>query len=417
MLHTIEDVEYAGYLFDCFYNIGSVESGGVTRLGYTETEDEMHQMFVKLGDEKGYASYADEVGNTYVCGKGCEKEKEYYLIGSHLDSVIDGGRYDGVSGIITGLLILEWMRKDGLHLPVRVGAMRCEESSNFGRSTIGSGLITNEIYKHDIGDAVNKRGETLKEVFDRKGYSLQPKRISGVKEYIELHIEQGKVLEEYGDRVGIVQTIAGPRRFIIHIHGSAEHSGATPMGMRSDALCAAAEIILEIEEIGKSESLYQSVATVGMIENKPNALNVIPGEVTLGVDMRGIDVSSLDRMELRLKSVCKNICGKRKLHYFREKISDIPPINMSRNLQQKLLDAAKRLKIPHRQMISGAGHDAMSFANICDAGLVFIPCAKGISHNKKEFATIESICDGAKVIYEYLKEEADYDSDKERTAD
>ena len=214
------------------------------------------------------------------------------------------------------------------------------------------------------------------------------------------------MLEEYGDRIGIVQTIAGPRRFNIHIHGNAEHSGATPMGMRTDALCAAAEIILEIEEIGKSESIYQSVATVGTVSNKPNALNVIPGEVQLGVDMRGIDPASLDRMEARLKAVCKRVCEKRKLKYFREKTSDIPPIGMSMELQQKLLRAAKELKIPHRSMISGAGHDAMSFSHICDTAMVFIPCAKGISHNKKEFTTIESICDGAQVIYQYLKEEA-----------
>ena len=257
-----------------------------------------------------------------------------------------------------------------------------------------------------MGEAVNKQGETLHEVFDRKGYSLTPDRIQGIREYLELHIEQGKVLEEYGDAVGIVSTIAGPRRFKVHVHGNAEHSGATPMGMRSDALAAAAEIILEVEEIGKSEAMHQSVATVGVITNHPNALNVIPGEVELGIDMRGIDVASLDRMEARLKAVCTRICEKRRLKYFREKTSDIPPIEMSSETQRKLLDAAKRLRIPHRLMISGAGHDAMSFAHICDTGMVFIPCVKGISHNKKEFATIESILDGAMVMYEHLKEEA-----------
>ena len=407
MKHPVEDIEYAEYLFDRFYSIGSTENGGVTRLGYTEVEDEMHKTFVELGAEKGYKSYADEVGNTYLYNENCKQDEdgEYYLIGSHLDSVVEGGRYDGVSGIITGLLLLEWARRDGLSIPVRVGAMRCEESSNFGRSTIGSGLITKEVYKHDIGEAMNREGVTLREVFKERGYSLEPRRIQGVKEYIELHIEQGKVLEEYEDAVGIVQTIAGPRRFLVHIKGNAEHSGATPMGMRTDALCAAAEIILEVEEIGKSESLYQSVATVGTVKVGPNALNVIPGEVTLGVDMRGIDSSSLDRMETRLKSACKKICEKRKVKYYREKTSDIPPIGMSADLQQKLLAAAKKLRIPHRSMISGAGHDAMSFANICETAMVFIPCAKGISHNKKEFATIESICDGAKVIYEHFKEE------------
>lgn len=407
MKHPVKDIEYAEYLFDRFYSIGSTENGGVTRLGYTETEDEMHRIFTELGAEKGLKSYTDEVGNTYLYNEDCraDSDGEYYLVGSHLDSVVEGGRYDGVSGITTGLLLMEWAKRDGLSIPLRVGAMRCEESSNFGRSTVGSGLITREVYKHDIGEAVNREGETLKEVFKKRGYNLEPKRIQDVKEYIELHIEQGKVLEEYDDQVGIVQTIAGPRRFLIHIKGNAEHSGATPMGMRTDALCAAAEIILEVEEIGKTESFYQSVATVGTVKVNPNALNVIPGEVTLGVDMRGIDSGSLDRMEARLKAACKKICDKRKVKYYREKTSDIPPISMSAELQQKLLAAAKKLKIKHRSMISGAGHDAMSFANICETAMVFIPCAKGISHNKKEFATIESICDGAQVIYEHFKEE------------
>ena len=407
MKHPVEDIEYAEYLFDRFYSIGSTENGGVTRLGYTETEDQMHKAFVELGEEKGYKSYTDEVGNTYLYDESCKEDEdgEYYLVASHLDSVVEGGRYDGVSGIIAGLLILNWAKQDGIRLPLHVGAMRCEESSNFGRSTIGSGLITKEVYKHDIGEAVNREGITLREIFKERGYHLEPKRIQGVKEYIELHIEQGKVLEEYEDAVGIVQTIAGPRRFLIHIKGNAEHSGATPMGMRTDALCAAAELILEVEEIGKSESIYQSVATVGTVKVAPNALNVIPGEVTLGVDMRGIDTGSLDRMETRLKSACKKICDKRKVKYYREKTSDIPPINMSAELQQKLLAAAKKLRIPHRSMISGAGHDAMSFANICESAMVFIPCAKGISHNKKEFTTIESICDGSRAIYEHFKEE------------
>lgn len=407
MKHPVEDIEYAEYLFNRFYSIGSTENGGVTRLGYTETEDDMHRVFSELGGEKGLKSYEDEVGNTYLYREDCKEDEdgEYYLVASHLDSVVEGGRYDGVSGIITGFLLMEWARRDDLKIPLRIGAMRCEESSNFGRSTVGSGLITKEVYKHDIGEAIGRDGVTLREVFKERGYSLEPKRIQNVKEYIELHIEQGKVLEEYDDQVGIVQTVAGPRRFLIHIKGNAEHSGATPMGMRTDALCAAAELVLEVEEIGKSESFYQSVATVGTVQVIPNALNVIPGEVTLGVDMRGIDSGSLDRMETRLKSACKKICEKRKVKYYREKTSDIPPIAMSAELQQKLLAAAKKLRIKHRSMISGAGHDAMSFAGICETAMVFIPCAKGISHNKKEFATIESICDGAQVIYEHFKEE------------
>lgn len=403
-LHSVEDIGYAEYVFGKFYNIGSTGTGGVTRLGYSSVEDEMHEMFRKLGEEEGYRYITDEVGNSYICNTD---DDDYYLIASHLDSVIEGGRYDGVAGVIAGMMVLRWIKENELDIPVRVGAFRCEESSNFGKCTIGSGLITNEVYKYGIGEAIGKDGRTLAEIFKERGYLLQPKRIEGVKEYIELHIEQGKVLEEYGDKIGIVNTIAGPKRFILHIIGQAEHSGATPMDMRNDALCGAAEIITEVESIGREEAIWKSVATVGVITNQPNAMNVIPGEVTLGVDIRGVNVDSLNRMEQRLKNSAKKICEKRGLTFYKEKISEIPPIDMSTEMQEKLSKVAKDLKIPHRIMMSGAGHDAMSFEKICKTALIFIPCDKGVSHNKHEFATIESICDGARVIFEFLKGESE----------
>lgn len=409
MKHTIEDITYAQSLFDHFYNIGAIDTGGVTRLGYSKVEDEMHRAFIEAGAKDGYSYYHDEVGNTYV-GYG-NMRHGYILIGSHLDSVIDGGRYDGVAGIIAGLMVLHWAKETLPDINICVGAFRCEESSNFGRCTIGSGLITKEIYKHDIGDLVGKDGRSLRDIFDERGYDMNPDRIPDVDKYLELHIEQGKILEEYHTQVGIVTTIAGPRRFQLHIIGNPEHSGATPMDMRHDALSAAAEIILEVEAIGKEEAMYQSVATVGTIEIMPNALNVIPGEVSLGVDMRGIDNASLERMETRLKNSAHNICKKRGLTFYREKLSAIPPIELSKSLGEELAMAAKRLDISYRMMPSGAGHDAMSFAPHCDTSMVFIPCDKGISHNKREFTSIESILDGAAVMYEYLKGAAQDDID------
>lgn len=403
MDHRISDIRYCEELFKRFYDIGSSENGGVTRLGYTETEDRMHEAFERLGEELGGLVIRDQVGNTYIANT---EDAGFTLLGSHLDSVVDGGRYDGVSGVIAGLMVMKWAKEDGLSLPLRVGAFRCEESSNFGCCTIGSGLITKEIYKQDIGGLSSRDGETLESVFERKGYSLRPEKISGVRRYLELHIEQGKVLEECRTAVGIVGTIAGPRRFRLYLRGMAEHSGATPMSMRQDALCAAAEIILEIEKIGKKESAYQSVATVGIVENHPNVLNVIPGQAELGVDIRGIELGSLDRMEQAMKEAAKKICQSRGIEYMEEKISSIPPISMSGSVELGLEQAAKRLGISSRRMPSGAGHDAMSFAEICDTGMVFIPCSKGVSHNHGEFTTIESICDGARVIYEYLKGEA-----------
>lgn len=403
MENRIEDVQYCEKLFDSFYDVGCTETGGVTRLGYSAQEDQMHEVFAGLAKELNCKILKDEVGNTYASNAN---GKEYYLIGSHLDSVIEGGRYDGVAGIIAGLMVMRWAREDGVNIPLRVGAFRCEESSNFGCCTIGSGLITKEIYKQDVGSLVSKAGKSLEQIFRERSLNLHPSRINGVKQYLELHIEQGKVLEEAGTPVGIVQTIAGPRRFKLYLRGMAEHSGATPMGMRCDAMCAASEIILELERIGNREAVYQSVATVGVVNNHPNALNVIPGEVELGVDIRGIEVSSLDRIEREMRESARRICKKRGIEYLEVKISEIPPIDMSEDVQNGLEMAARRLGVNCRRMVSGAGHDAMSFAGICNTGMVFIPCVKGVSHNRMEFASITDICEGARVMYEYLKEEA-----------
>lgn len=402
MERRIEDVQYCERLFQRFYDIGSTSQGGVTRLGYSETEDAMHEVFKGLGRELGASVITDEVGNTYVTNTD---EDGYTLIGSHLDSVIEGGRYDGVAGVMAGLMVMRWAKEDGIRIPLRVGAFRCEESSNFGCCTIGSGLITHEVYKQDIGHLMSKDGESLESIFEHRGLTLHPKKISGLRRYLELHIEQGKVLEECKTQVGIVGTIAGPVRYRVYLRGMAEHSGATPMDMRSDALCAAAEIILEMEKIGKWESAYESVATVGVVQNHPNVLNVIPGRVELGVDMRGIDQDSLDRMERAFKAAVRESCKKRGVEYVAEKINSIPPISMSESVEDGLEQAAKRLGISSRRMPSGAGHDAMSFAEICDSGMVFIPCRGGVSHNPSEHAEITSICDGARVMYEYLKGE------------
>ncbi|HSQ88476.1 hydantoinase/carbamoylase family amidase [Romboutsia sp.] len=398
-----EDVEYLEYIFSKFYDIGANSYGGVTRLGYSKVEDEMHDMFKDLGENEGFDTYIDEVGNTYVAND--ISDKKYYLIGSHLDSVVNGGRYDGVAGVIAGLLILKWAKDDNLDISIRVGAFRCEESSNFGKCTIGSGLITGELTKGDVGGLVSKTGKYIREVFNNKGYNLSPKKIENIKQYLELHIEQGKVLEEYGIKVGIVSDIAGPRRFDVSILGEAEHSGATPMDMRQDALCAASEFILELEKLGRQESYRKSVTTVGVINNGPNVLNVIPGEVNLGVDIRGIDIDSLDVIEKGMKSLAKEICEKRNVNIFIQDSGRFDPVKMSSYMQKKLIECSDKLKISHKVMPSGAGHDAMAFSKICDTAMVFIPCYRGISHNKSEFSSLLSIYDGAKVIYEYLKGE------------
>lgn len=401
MEHSIDDIKYGETLFSAFYDIGSTESGGVTRLGYTGVEDAMHARFAELAKELGCAVETDGAGNTFAANT---REGRYALIGSHLDSVVEGGRYDGVAGVIAGLMALRWLKRDGLALPVKAAAFRCEESSNFGQCTIGSGLVTGALSPQRVGALTGKNGIPLKEIFANRGLTLTPPRISGMAQYLEMHIEQGKVLEETGTRVGVVSTIAGTRRFRLIARGLAEHSGATPMSMRSDALCAAADIILAVERIGNEEAARQSVATVGVVHNRPNVLNVVPGEVELGVDLRGTDLESLERTAGAVRQAARDIARRRGAEVMEVPLSSSQPVDMSAGVQEGLQKAARRLRVSCRSMPSGAGHDAMEFPALCDTGMVFIPCLKGISHNRKEYASIAAICDGARVLYEYLKE-------------
>ena len=396
------DLAYLGRLFDTFYEVGALPDGGVTRLGYTEVEDEMHRRFTALAKELGCAVETDLAGNTYAYLAPAD---EYILIGSHLDSVIEGGRYDGVAGVMAGLLLLKRARDERRLLPLKVAAFRCEESSNFGCCTMGSGLVTHQLKEgpEQLARLTGKNGVTLGDVFARRGLSLTPPRITGVRAYLELHIEQGKVLEETGARVGVVSTIAGLRRWKLQLKGLAEHSGATPMSMRQDALCAAAEIVLAVEQIGRREAaLCESVATVGVLQNSPNALNVVPGAAELGIDLRGSRLDSLDRMERDTLSAAREICQRRHIALTESKLSELDPVSMDPSLQQGLMAAADRLGISCRNMPSGAGHDAMAFAPLFPTGMVFIPCEKGISHNPMESTSLRSILDGADVLWAYL---------------
>ncbi len=398
----LSDREYLDRLFETFYEVGALPRGGVTRLGYTELEDEMHRRFWELARELGCRVETDPAGNSYAC---LEEAEEYVLIGSHLDSVIQGGRYDGVAGVMAGLLLLKRARESGLKLPLKAAAFRCEESSNFVCCTMGSGLVTGQLKEGPdrLSKLTGKDGVSLGEVFARRGLSLTPPRITGVKEYLELHIEQGKVLEETGVRVGVVSTIAGPRRWKLQLKGLAEHSGATPMNMRQDALCAASEIVLAVEKIGQREAVRcESVATVGVIQNTPNALNVVPGAAELGIDLRGSDMDSLDRMEQDTLRAAREICDRRRIDLTESKLSEMDPVRMDEGIQRGLMAAAERLGISCRNMPSGAGHDAMAFAPLFPTGMVFIPCRKGISHNPLESATLESVLDGTDVLWAYL---------------
>ena len=395
------DIDVIKRWFDYLYSIGADETGGVTRLGYTKNEDVMHGAIRNFAREMGLKYSSDEVGNTYVYE---EDYSEYYLIGSHLDSVISGGRYDGVVGVLAGLLILKWIKENNLNIPLKVVAFRCEESSSFGIATVGSGLITKKLQIEKMKKVRNTEGVSLYEALKFRGYNPECKKIDGILNYFELHIEQGRILEDEGLKIGIINSIAAATRYWLTIDGRQDHSGATPMGMRQDALCAAGEIIIELEKIAKRESVHSSVGTVGYLGNYPNAFNVVPGRVKMGLDIRGVDKDSIDRIDDEIVRFVDEVCKKRDLNYELDNISKAIPVKLDENLKNKLSEVATKLGIEHKIMNSGAGHDAMKFWDIAPTGMLFIPCRDGVSHNKAEEIDYEDIILGSKIIFEELKQ-------------
>lgn len=397
----MEDLEVVKSWFKAFYSIGADESGGVTRLGYTKNEDIMHGAIRNIARELGFKYSSDEVGNTYIYEKECDN---YYLIGSHLDSVINGGRYDGVAGVVAGLLILKWIKENNLDIPLKVGAFRCEESSAFGMATVGSGLITKKMDIEKLKEVKNSEGVSLFETLRFKGYNPYCNKIQGIKEYFELHIEQGRRLEDSGLKIGIVDAIANATRYWLTIDGRQDHSGATPMGIRKDALCAAAEIIVELEKVAEREAKYNSVGTVGYLQNSPNAFNVIPGKIKMGIDIRGVDWESIQRVDRDIVKYVEEVCKKRGLNYTLELISKGKPVILDSDLRKSLEEKTRELGIDYMVMNSGAGHDAMKFWDIAPTGMIFIPCKEGISHNIAEDLDMEDIVLGSKILFEYLKD-------------
>lgn len=395
----MEDLKFLLYAFNKLNSIGQLPNGGVCRLAYSDEENAIHRELCDIAVQAGFDFKIDDVGNTFIN----PQEGQCYIIGSHLDTVPDGGKYDGVAGILTGLLLLKWDKELGLGLPVTVAAFRCEESSRFGRATIGSSLCTNRITKKELINLKDKNGISILNAIESCGFIPVPYLLTNIKAYMELHIEQGRVLENMGIGLGIVTSIATPTRFQLKIYGRQDHSGATPMFLRKDSLCAAAEIINAVESLGQNQSSLETVATVGCINNEPNAMNVVPGFTELFIDIRGVDKKSISCVTDGLKECADSILKRRGLSYTLTEICREDPVNLSTNITEGLQRTAEEENIAYHKMPSGAGHDAIKFAQVTDAGMLFIPSKGGVSHNPGEVSDLNDIISGAKVMLKYIQ--------------
>ncbi len=352
---------------------------------------EARNFLINLIEENGFKLKIDNVGNIFaIYDDGCEPGKKPVCVGSHIDSVPNGGFYDGTLGVMAGLEALISIKEAGIKIkrPLWLINFCCEESSRFKTATIGSKIISGKLGLQRLHELKDEDGISLFEAMSKFGLEPQNLNDSILKEhslhsYLELHIEQGPVLERSGISVGIVSGIAAPIRFEIIIHGKADHSGATPMNMRSDALLAASHIIIAANKFAKNKKT--AVATVGYAHAKPGVLNVVPGEARLGVDLRDIDKVSLEELNLELRNFIKELSGELNFSYEIRELSSDEPVKLSEHAINLLSEEATKLGIKTLTLPSGAGHDAMNLTKLASSvGMLFIPCVGGISHNIAE---------------------------------
>ena len=382
---------------------------GINRLAFTDTDWEGRQYIIDRMADAGLDVEIDGFGNVIGYKVGTNPDLPIIMVGSHTDSVPNGGNYDGVAGVLSAIEVVRSIIDDGFEHEhtIAVVDFMCEESSRFGAATLGSKAMRGKLTLNDLHRLVDKQGISLYDTL--KNRKLYPDAIESmaykrpVKAFIEMHIEQGKVLEHEQKQIGIVSGIAAPERFYVTIRGNADHSGATPMNLRHDALCGASKIILGIEEVTSMQEEPLVVGTVGIAEVVPGAMNVIPGSVKLGVDIRSISKVARDSVVFLIKELIDVIVEKRGLSYTIESISKESPVSMHSSMIEEIKRAAKSLNIEYITMPSGAGHDAMHWTDVAPTGMIFIPCRDGISHNPAEFAAMDDIVAGAEVLENVIK--------------
>lgn len=384
---------------------------GITRLAYSSTDKAAQMWLLKQIEYLDLEIREDVLGNLFLRKPGLDPALPPVACGSHLDTVIHGGAYDGMCGVVGALEAIHMLEDETLRRGIEVIVFRAEESSRFGYATIGSKLITGKATPDKFAHAAGKDGVTFADAVKEWGGNLEAYQKAllqpgAYKCFAEMHIEQGKVLEETKHQIGIVHNIAAPTRFKLHIHGMADHSGATPMGFRKDALVSAAKLILAVETAAIQEKENGTVATVGVVEVDPGSINVVPGKVTLWVDLRGVDTESIQRTLKEIRQAVQGTARTDGITIEEEMLTSDSPVALDEALAAQSEAICREQRKSFLHMNSGAGHDAMHMPAVCPTTMLFIPCRGGISHNPAEFASNEDICAGIEVMAEILKREA-----------
>lgn len=391
----------------------SAPGPGVTRRAYDDAWCEAHRWLQNQAQALGLVATPDAAGNLFFHDPAvrAHANARVLLVGSHLDSVVHGGRYDGAYGLACGFLLASELRGQG-DLPVVAFATCEEEESRFRGGLMGARSLIGQIDAREPDELLDEHGVSwrtaLAEARARgcaadlgRGHVFTPAFAPTLA--LEMHIEQGPVLEREGLALGIVEHIAGYQRTRLVVTGDARHSGTTPMTMRRDALAGAAEMVLAIETLGR-EAGEPAVATAGVLTPQPGLYNVVPGACELGVEVRHVDPARLESLAAEALARCRAVAARRGLGLEATEASRQSPVSLSRELADIAADLARTAGIPHRRMASGAAHDTMVFARAGIPSLMlFVPSRGGISHSPDEHTEPAQLVAGYRFLVEFAR--------------
>jgi beta-ureidopropionase / N-carbamoyl-L-amino-acid hydrolase len=387
--------------------IGATAKGGSKRLALTDLDKAGRDLFRRWCEEAGCTVSIDRIGNMFARRPGRRRDLAPVVTGSHLDTQPTGGRFDGVYGVLAGLEVLRTLNDLGYETdaPLEVVVWTNEEGARFAPAMAGSGVFAgafSEDYAHAIADT---EGKTMGAELKRIGY-LGPEPCGGrdLGAYFEAHIEQGPILEAEGKTIGVVQGIQGICWLEVRLTGSESHAGTTPMNRRRDAMLGCARLVDRINRIALAHP--PGVTTVGVVEIGPGSRNTIPGTAFFTVDLRHPQAEALAAMKAQIEADMKEICAALGLSGECTAIWHSAPVHFDPGAIAAVRRAAEAAGYPHRDITSGAGHDAGYVSRVAPTAMIFVPCADGISHNEIESATPEDLAAGCTVLLRAMLERA-----------
>ncbi|WP_313237405.1 M20 family metallo-hydrolase [Sporosarcina ureae] len=385
--------------------IGKIGSTGVSRLAHSPEDKQAVLHVKKYMDQIGLKTQIDHFGNLIGRMDGVSNDSPALVIGSHIDSQPYGGRYDGALGVIGAIEVLETLQEKGIQpeIPIVIFAFADEEGSRFNKGLFGVRGMLGKLEEGEL-ERKDKNGMTRREALIEFGCDpskfkeslIDPSTIAA---FLELHIEQGPVLEAKGDPVGIVTGISGPLWLTIEMEGLAGHAGSVPMPMRQDALVGAAKVIVKLNELAQEVPGAPTVSTVGSLQVFPDSRNIIPEKVTFTVDLRDIDESRRDQIEQVFLQELERIADEHSLTYTITEDTRSEPRFCNENIMQIMREESAEMNLTPPELMSGPFHDSLEMSYVCDYGMIFVRSKDGISHNPKEYSSPEDIALGVELLY------------------